>query len=280
MIEDDGATMVQITSIDQGRVTGAMMTVTSDDDGKSKAFKVPLTGTFEGGAFNLSVENGIGVSLVTGVLEGDKLRLTFFGKGESQQVIFVKSDASEFDKQVDASRVRAAQKRQDIEVAAAQQERMEQRSKLQKAIDGFADELLAKAEEVQEKTKRINVVVAGYRATYERVGKMQAAKRGIDANSYDGSYRVIAIDYKIESLSNEIDMMHDSVQSYADSLSRFMAETAAQSPSFIAECEADDLLNCSRFSAASKLLQTRNQEFHTAYSREKAVFEGKRGTTS
>lgn len=280
MSDTDTAMMVQITSIEDGRVNGTVSAVVSGEDGKTGAVTRTFSGTLEGKALNLSVENGNGLSLVTGMLEGDKLKLTFFGNGSSNQLIFAKSDASEFDKLVGSTRVRAAEKQQEIETAAAQKERMEQRSKTQKSIDDLADKLFAKAQELQQKTKKLDTVIAGYQSARNRVGKMQVAKRGIDASSYDGSYRVDEINYQIDDLSNDMASVHGDVKSYAETLDGFMSDTASQSPWLISECEADNLLDCSRLSAAAQLLGTRNTEFRAAYTQEKAAFEGKRGTKS
>ena len=280
MSDTDTAMMVQITSIEDGRVNGTVSAVVSGEDGKTGAVTRTFSGTLEGKALNLSVENGNGLSLITGMLEGDNLKLTFFGNGSSNQLIFAKSDASEFDKLVGSTRVRAAEKQQEIETAAAQKERMEQRSKTQKSIDDLADKLFAKAQELQQKTKKLDTVIAGYQSARNRVGKMQVAKRGIDATSYDGSYGVDEIDYQISSLSNDMASVHGDVKSYAEALEGFMSETASQSPWLISECEADNLLDCSRLSAAAQLFNTRNVEFRGAYARERTAFEGKGGTKS
>lgn len=276
----DTAMMVQITSIDEGRVNGTMSVVVADENGKTSAVTRPLSGTLEDNALNLSVENGTGLSLVTGMMEGEKLRLTFFGKGDSSQIVFAKSNAAEFDKLVGATRHRSAEKQQEIETAAAQKDRMEQRSKTQKSIDDLADKLFAKAQELQEKSKKIDIVIASYRSARDRIGKMQTAKRGIDTGADDGSYRIGEIDYDINGISSDMDSTHRDVQSYAQSLDGFMTETASQSPWLIAECGADNLLLCSRLSESANLLKTRNQEFQIAYSREKAAFAGKRGNKS
>lgn len=278
--EDGAAMMVQITSIDEGRVTGTVSVVTSEENGKTSAMTRSFSGTLEGKALNLSIENGYGVSLATGMLEGDRLRLTFFGNGNSQQILFAKSDATEFDRRVDATRIRSAEKKQEIETAAAQKERIEQRAKTQRAINVLADNLFEKARDIQEKAKRLDAVMAGYRSARDRVGKMQTTKRGIDVNSYDASYRIGEIDYQIDGLAHDMESAHRDVQSYAESVDRFMAETGSQSSSLMAECEADQLLDCARLSAAAQLLNSRNQEFRGAHSREKAAFEGKRGTKS
>lgn len=60
--DDDTAFMVQIASIEDGRVSGSVSVVTSDDNGKTTAVTRPMSGTIEGDALNLSVENGTGLS--------------------------------------------------------------------------------------------------------------------------------------------------------------------------------------------------------------------------
>lgn len=275
--DDDTAFMVQITSIEEGRVYGTMSYISAEDDGKTEAIRRPMSGTIEGRALNLSVENGSGVSLVTGIVDGDKLQITFFADGSSNQLTFTRSEASKFPELANAMRRRTAEKQQEIETAAARKERMEQRSKIQKSIDQLADGVFAKAQEVQEKSKKIEVVIAAYRVGQERTGKMQNAKRRIDSSSSDGAYRISEIDYQIGSLSSDMEGAHSQVQSYMQSLNRFMADVASQSPQFLAECQADELLNCGRLTASLQSLHARYQQFQSVYQRENVAFGGKRG---
>lgn len=278
--DSDTAMMVQIASIEDGRVTGTVSMVKSDKDGTTDAVARPFTGTLENKALNLSLENGRGLSLVTGILDGENLKLTFFGNGNSSQIAFIKKDAGEFDKLVGNTRVRSAEKQQEIEIAAAQKGRMEQRSKTQKSIDGLADRTLAKASELREKTKKLDLVIAGYQSAGSRIGKMQVAKRNLNANSDDAAYRASSIDYDIDGLSDDVAAMHGDVQSYAKNLSSFIAEASSSSASLFVECGADALLDCSRLREAMALVMTRNREFLGALTRENAAFNRHGGTRS
>lgn len=278
--DPDYAMMIQITSNDAGRVNGSLSVVASDENGKTHAVARPFSGTLEKDALNLSIENGQGVSLATGILDGKNLKLTFFNNGGSNQIAFVKKDASEFDKLVGNTRVRSAEKQQEIETAAAQRDRMAQRSKTQKSIDEFTDRVLAKASELRDKTKKLDVVIAGYQAAGSRIGKMQAAKRNLNANSDEGAYRASSIEYDIDGISSDVTAMHGDVKSYAKELSGFIGETTSQSSSLFAECNADPLLNCSRLGEAMALMMTRNREFLGGLTRENAAFNRHGGTRS
>lgn len=274
--EDDAAFMVQITSMENGQVKGSMSVVMADESGKTTAATRPMSGTIEGNALNLSVENGTSISLVTGTIEDDGLRLTFFAKGNSSQFKFAKSDASKFDELANATRHRAAQKGQEIESAAATKDRIEQRAKIQKSIDHLADAVFSKTQEVQEKVRKIDVVIAAYGAAHNRARKMQGAKAAIGSASPEAEYRASQIDYQLGSISNDMENMHNQVQNYMQSLDSFMADAASQSPHFLAECQVDELLNCSRLSAGLQSLQNRYQQFRASYDRENTAFKGKR----
>ena len=273
----DAALMVQITSIHDGQVNGIISLVGAADDGKNIAGTRHFTGTIEGKALNLSVENGTGVNLATGELDGDTLTLTLFANGHSSQFSFAKSDAENFARLANASRVRAAEKKQDVESEAALKDRVDQRSKTQRTIDQLADRSFAKADGVSEKTRKIDVVIAGYRTATDRTAKMQSAKRNIDSGSSEGSYRISQIDYRIDSLAGDMKSTHESVQSYLTDLNSFISEAALKSAQFSAECQADRLLNCSRLSAGVQLLQSRYQQFKRAQGRENAAFPGRGG---
>ena len=268
--------MVQISSVDQGQVKGAFSVVMVDENGKTTAATRPMSGTIEGNALNLSVENGTGLSIVTGSVEDDGLRLTFFGKGNSSQMMFAKSDASQFDKLANATRLYAVSKHQENENVAAISARIEQRSKIQKSIDRLTDSVFAKAQEVQEKGRKLNVVIAGYGAANTRSAKMQGARAAIGSTSPEAEYRASQIDYQMGSISNDMENMHDQVHDYMQSLNRFMADTNSQASTFLAECQADKMLNCARLSTGWQSLQARHQQFRVDYDRENASFKGKR----
>jgi len=274
----DGAMMVQFTSVHDGQVGGTISLVAANDDGKSLAGARPFSGTIEGKALNLSVENGTGVSMATGTLDGDTLRLTLFGNGNSTQFVLAKSDAEKFNELVNANRIRAAEKRQETESAAALNDHMDRRSKTQRSIDQLADSVFAKAGEVTEKSRRIDVVIAGYQAARDRTGRMQRAKSNIDTDSSEGSYRISQIDYQIDGLASDMENTHSEVQTYMRSLGGFVNDATSKSSQFLAECRADRLLNCSRLSESIQSLQTRYQQFRRDYARENNAFNGRHGS--
>lgn len=274
--DDDSVLLVQITSNEEGKISGSMSAVTADANGKTTAVTKSLSGTIEGDAVNLSVENGKGLSLVTGTFDGENMRLTFFGDGNSSQMNFIKSDAGKFEELANARRHRAAEKQREIEVAAAMKDRMEQRAKRQQSIDWLTNDIFKKAQEIQDKSKKTDVVIAGYRVVYERVAKMQAAKKSINNGSSDAVYRVSQIDYELNSISNDVEGMHNQVNNYKRSLDELMTDTTSQSPQFLSECQADELLDCARLSTGLQLIQTRYQQFQEAYERENAAFKSRR----
>ena len=270
-----GALMVQITSVQDGQVSGTISLVGAADDGSNVAGSRHFSGTIEGKALNLSIENGTGVSLATGELEGDTLSLTLFANGNSSQFTLAKSDAEKFAELANASRVRAAEKKQDIEGEAALKDRVEQRSETQHSIDQLADSVFAKAGEVAKKSRKIGVVIAGYGAARDRTNRMRSAKSKINADSSEGSYRISQIDYQIDGLASGMEATHSEVQAYMRSLSAFVSDTSLKSSQFLAECRADQLLDCSRLSGSMQSLQTRYQQFRRDYARENATFNGR-----
>lgn len=270
--DGESVMMVKIASVSDGQVSGTISVVATDEEGKNQAGTRPLYGTIEGNALNLSIEGGNGVAMATGTIEGENLHLTLFGNGDSTRLTLAKSDTEEFNELANTSRVRAAEKKHEIESVAALHGRAEQRSKSQKAIDEFTDSTFANASEVLEKSRKIEVVIAGYRATRDRTGRMQTAKRGLDAQSYEGSYRVSQIDYQIDSLSNGMDTTHAEVRAYMQNLRDRMGEAKSKSAQHLTECQADQMLNCARLSASMRLLQTRYQQFRRDYARENASF--------
>lgn len=274
--DDDTAFMVQIASIKDGQVSGTVSVVTADNQGKTLAATRPMTGSIEGNALNLSVENGTGLSLVTGAVEGDALRLTFFANGNSSQLTFAKSDAGKFEQLASAKRHRAAEKQQEIETVAAVKDRVEQRGKIQRSIDQMADATFAKAGEVGEKSKKLEVVIAGYRVAHDRAGQMQTAKGRLNTETSDGAYRLSQIEYQMDSLSNDAGGTHSQVQSYMQSLNGYVANTTAQSSQLLAECQENQLLTCSRLSAGLQSLNAQYQQFQRGFEREQFAFRGRR----
>lgn len=274
----DSAMMVQIASAHEGKISGTVALVGAAQDGKSIAGARPFNGTIDGKAINLSIENGTGVSLATGDLEDDKLRLTWFANGSSTQVTFVKSDAAKFGDLANATRVRAAEKKQDIESLRASKVRAQRRSETQKSIEKLADREFKKANELSEKSRKIDVLITGYRAARNRTAKMQSAIRNINANSSEGSYRISQINYQMDGLANDMENAHTGVQNYMTDLITYVNDASSQSSQRLAECQTDQLLDCSRLSESMQMFQSRYIQFQRDYQREKVAYSGKSGS--
>lgn len=271
----DGVMMVQITSINEGRVSGTLSIVSADAKGKTSAVTRSLSGTLEGEALNLTIDQASGSSLVTGALDDDALRLTFFGTGNSSEVVFAKSDAAKFNALVAKTRQQAATTKQGLEADAAQQDRIARRTKIQAAIDADADQLFAKGQELSEKIRRLDVIVAQHGASKGRIAKLQAAQRAEDSSTSDGNYRASQITYEMSRVQDDMEALHRNVESYAQSIRDFADDAASLFGERLAECEADKLLDCSRLKSGFKLFHTRYASFGTAHMREQAAFAGK-----
>ena len=236
---------LQITSIEKGRVNGLVSLVMAGQNGKTTAVTRPLSGTIEGNALNLSIENGTGLSLVTGTIDGENLRLTFFGDGNSKQVNFSKSDATKFAELANDKRQRAAENRQDIENAAAMKYRIEKRTITHKSIDQLSDSINEKSQEVHERSRRISVIIARYRIAGESSQNLRNARQRTNTVSPEGDYRTSEIDYQLDGNSRDVASTHDRVKNYTQSLNDFMAGVAPKPSMHLGKCQTDTLLNCS-----------------------------------
>lgn len=272
----DTALMMQITSIDAGRIDGSLSIVTANEGGETEAATRPVSGTIEANALNMTVENGTGLSLVTGTMGSDDLRLTFFANGESSQITLKKGDASKFGILANGRRQRAAEKLQEAETAIVSTERIKQRSKIQDLIDQSANSIFDKSRELQEKYKKTEIVMAEYRVGNARMAKMHNAKQTTKNDSVDYSYHNTQLDYQIDSVSNEMKRVHDQVKDYKNNLDLFLTDAVSQTSRLLAECAADKLLNCSRLNSANQDMNVKYQQFKKGYGQENAAYKAKR----
>ncbi len=74
------AFIIQIVSVLDGRVAGSLSILSVKPNGRIDAVRKPFSGTLEREAINTTIENGPGVSLITGRLAGRTMDLTFFAK--------------------------------------------------------------------------------------------------------------------------------------------------------------------------------------------------------
>lgn len=265
--DDNGGVMVQLTSITDGRVAGTMSVLSVKPDGKIDAVSRPLNGTIENAAVNLTVENGTGVSLVTGKVAGDKLSLTFFAHGNSTKLMFTKGEASNFDELADKLRVKAASNLEGVEVRAAQAGRIKQRSKTQGEINSLTDETLSLTEEASSKITKFDGVIAAYKVAAGRRQRMTAAKRL--ANDFDGGQ----IEFQMTSLDNDMENIHQSVVDFRNKLGDALGRLETQAIPHKTECQSDKLLSCQGLGDALIAFGKVANEFNKAFEREEAAFK-------
>ena len=265
--DDNGAAMVQLTSMTDGKVAGTLSVLSVKPDGKIDAVSRPLNGTIENGAVNLTVENGTGISLVTGKVAGDKLFLTFFFHGNSERRMFTKGEASKFDELADKLRVKAASNLESVEVGAAQADRIKQRSKTQGEIDRLADEALSLTEEASSKITKFNQVIAAYKVAAGRRQRMIAAKQS--ANEFDAGQ----IEFQMTGLDSDMKNIHQSVIDYRNKLGNARGRLGTQAMPYRIECQSDQLLSCQRLGDALIAFGKVANDFNKAFQREEAAFK-------
>ena len=265
--DDNGAVMVQLTSMTDGKIAGTMSVLSVKPDGKIDAVSRPLNGTIENAAVNLTVENGTGVSLVTGRIAGDRLFLTFFAHGNSEKLMFTKGEASKFDELAAKLRVKAASNIEGVEVGAAQADRIKQRSKTQGEIDRLADEALSLTEEASSKITKFDRVIAAYKIAAGRRQRMIVAKQS--ANEFDASQ----IEFQMTGLDSEMENIHQSVIDYLNKLGNARRRLGAQAMPYRTECQSDKLMSCQRLGDALIASGKVANEFNKAFEREEAAFK-------
>ena len=175
-----------------------------------------------------------------------------------------------------ATRHRSAEKQQEIEAAAAMKIRVAEREKIQRTIDQFSASILEKSQEIERAFGRIDIVISSHRRDYDKIGKMRNTKRQINSGSPDDTYRISEIEYEIGSITNDMNMKHNDVINYMDTLDRFTADASSQKLRILSECQADALLNCARMSAGLETLRAGYEQFRNSYRQESLAFQGKR----
>lgn len=273
---DDGALMVQIESVQDNRVNGIVAFVALDANGRVAARRTPLSGTIEGNALNLTIENGMGFGMITGIVVPNGLELTIAANGESVRLLFERKDAAEFDRLVSNLRVQSAQVRQENEVARLEAQRAQRRSQIQRQIDAHSDALLAEAQTITAKVRDVDNVMVGYRRIASRAGQLRTTAQGLDTGSDEGSYRLGDINYRLEGNRDMASAAHDDVQSYWRTIDGRRQANLNRARQFMADCQSDLRLSCSRLSNAVASYGQSISALRTSVDRENAAFAAER----
>lgn len=275
----NGAFMVQIVSVLDGRVAGTLSILSVKPNGRIDAVRKPFSGTLERDAINITIENGTGVSLITGRLAGRTMDLTFFANGASQRLSFEKNQASRFDQLAAELRTRAAgnaasteqaeaARRDAREKEAATTVRIEGRASTQRDIDRLTDEAAKMTETVRTKTDRIDAVIAGYRSLSEQAQRGKASKSGKPMRSSE-------IDDRLESMDDQARNVHEQVVDFSVATKQALENASRKGADHLTQCGSDPLLTCSRQTAAIKALLSSYAVFQAASLRELEAFDAR-----
>lgn len=96
--------MLQIQSLDGRNISGSVSSTGFDQNWDLKARNWPISGTIEGQAINFTINYPPGNDPenipVSGVFDGDKLNLTTFSNGNSNNIVFYQGSAEQYYKYI------------------------------------------------------------------------------------------------------------------------------------------------------------------------------------
>src|SRR3954462_11774563 len=200
--DDTAAMLLELKPGDGHDVKGTISVVGTDEGGKLKSGTRTLSDTMDGKALNLSVENGNGVTLATGIRTSEGFELTFLNNGTSAKMLFRPQPAEQFPKLVDQFRQHSAEQKQ-----AAQQEALlavQQRalSVDQDSINRLAADLNAKAQAVADATLRVQAVAQSYAGASAQTARLRTAEAIAFARLGRDDYRVDQISFAREQIGD------------------------------------------------------------------------------
>jgi hypothetical protein len=209
--DDTAAMLLELKPGDGHEVKGTLSVVGTAGGGKLTSGRRTFSGTMDGKAVNLSVENGTGVTLATGLITGDGLELTFLNDGVSAKMLFRPEPAEQFPKLVDQFRQRSAEQRQ----AAQQDARLaiQQKALLadQDGINRIAADLNAKAQAVADAAAQVRAVAQSYTAVAAQTARLRSAEASASERLGDDDYRVGQFTLAREQIGDRAKSNHQAV---------------------------------------------------------------------
>jgi hypothetical protein len=270
--DSSSAFLVQIDDVHDRNVNGTISIVGTDAKGQIVSRRIPVSGTVEGKALNLTFENGTGSGMATGTVVPAGLQLTLLGNGQSMRLLFKRADPAEFDKIVSDVRTKAAQARQDIAAAAIDDEHTKELASVQRNIESAADRLLADAQIANEKSRQVENVISGYPRFTARAAQLRAAARQVDARN-DISGRLDDIRWRLSANRDIVANAHSDSQAAVGDLEGSNASDVNRANQLIGECDTDRRLNCARLAGALNAYSTSAAGVRAAVGREGSAFE-------
>ena len=278
-IYEDPASGMMIDFDDGGgkTVSGSMTVISADQKGKINAVKRFMSGTIDHGSLNLSVENGSGISLVTGKVISDGLELIFFNDGDTTKLKFAKRPASDFDTIIGNVRKQSAEVKQEKVTADIDAGLIKRRSEMQNSINALSTVLLAASVEIASNARKVNATIAGYSATAKRASELKVARRGLRSTAEEGSYRIDDINYRLTANQDTANSAHSDFQDYVRRIADENSTNDSKANVLVSQCTADTQLSCSELLLAVQKYNDAVAELRTAVAKENGAFEAQRG---
>lgn len=274
--DSSGALLVQIDDVHDHNVNGTISIVGTDAKGGIVSRRTPLSGTTDGKALNLTMENGTGSGMVTGTVVPAGLQLTLLGNGQSVRLLFKRADPAEFDKIVSDVRTQATQARQETAAATIEEEHTKELANIQRAIESAADRLLFDARAVSEKSRQVENVIDGYPRFTARAAQLRAAAKQVDPRS-DITGRLDDIRWRLNANRDTVADAHSDSQAAIRDLEGSNAGDVNKANQLLQECQTDRRLNCTRLAGALNAYATSAAGLRASVGRETAAFESQRG---
>ena len=270
----DGVMMVQIDSVDHRDVHGTVSLATFDNSGVVHSSRVPISGTVEGKALNLSVENGAGTTVLNGTIVPVGLDLTGMGNGHSIRFLFKRKDASEFNLALEKLRTQSAQSQQEGQAAAFKAESAARGVQLQSQINGHIDQLLSDAEAITAKTRQLDNAIVYYQRISARNAQLRATAARLGSD--DATGRTADAESRVDGNRNLAANAHDQMRSFWQNVQGQSEANLRRASDFMAECQSNSRLSCSRLASAVAEYSNSVSELRTAVGRETAAYDSQR----
>ena len=270
--DEAGGVMIQMKSAKDDTVSGTFTAALLDERGDVQAGARSFSGTVEGNALNLNIENGTGVSLASGFTTSDGLELTILSNGKSQKLILTKGTTAEFPKIVANLRTRAAELKQVTEEQALAVVQHKALNSAQDRINSVANSISIKAQTVANGVAQIERIVASYAVAATRTDRLRAAQSVATRKLGSDDYRVDQISFAREQNADAARSDHESVQDALERLDAAVVRHETDATAVRQLCIANSSLNCTVLDSALNTYRRHAQEFRLAAAKERTAF--------
>jgi hypothetical protein len=274
--DDNARVMVQINSLKDHEITGTVTAVSVSGDGRVAAVNKPVSGTIDSKIVNLNVENGSGLSLITGTLDDTGLSLTFFGKDSSQKLLLERRDPIEFAALTEGVRRHAAAIQQAALEGQSKAARMGRLAADQAQVFDFARDMTTKADSVMEGVVQINRIAASYSDLSIRAVRLGGVSTRLAAYPGDASGQIQEVDYAKERNADAAQSRHQSVLNASRTLAEASRQHDERAETLTALCTASPELDCRGIAAAINVYRARAVVLRAAIDHENNTFEAVR----